>query len=157
MQSELPTLALRRTENTIRQLVNDMRTVADARCLDHGIGGGTTANSAAVLLPLIGVEMVAARTRSTGESRDDSIRRVFNEIGDFTGDDRYGRVGFALFVLARNGLAHGFYPNGSQLANGPKVVVALHFWIDAKTQRSVCVDAMGPREKSKHITRHELL
>jgi hypothetical protein len=93
VESQLPTLPLRRTENTIRQLVNDMRTVAEARCLNHGIGGGTTANSAAVLLPLIGVEMVAARTRSIGESKDDSIRRVFSEIGDLAGDDRYGRVG----------------------------------------------------------------
>jgi hypothetical protein len=29
--SELPTLPLRRVENTMRQLLNDMRTVADLR------------------------------------------------------------------------------------------------------------------------------
>ena len=155
MESELPTVPLRRTENTIRHVLNDMRTVVEARCIEHGVGGGTTSNSAAVLLPLIGVEIIAGRTRGTSESNDTSIRRVFNEIADFTSYDRYAKVGFALFKLARHGLAHGFYPNDGQLANGPKAVVALHFWLDER-QRSFCIDAMGPRAQSKHLTRKEL-
>lgn len=155
MESQLPTLPLRQTENTLRQVVNDTRTVAEARCVEHGIGEGTTANSAAVLLPLIATEMIAGRTRVAGESKEASIRRVFKELADFTGYDRYTKVGYALFVLARHGLAHGFYPNDGQLANGPKVVVGLHFWLDER-QRSFCIDKMGPRADSKHLTRKEL-
>jgi hypothetical protein len=98
--SNLPTLPLRRVENSIDQLTNDMRTVAEARCRHHGAGGGTTANSAAVLLPLIGVEIVAQRTNDN-ETKDVSIRRVFREIGDLAGYDAYGRLGFPLFKLCR--------------------------------------------------------
>jgi hypothetical protein len=153
--SELPTRPLRRVENTIQQLLNDMRTVVEARCRLHGTGGGTTANSAAALLPCIGVEIVAQRTR-TEESRDDSIRRVFREIAELTGYERYERVGFALFKLCRNGLAHGFYPNDVQLANGPKGGVAVTFWIDAETQRSFCVDEVGERAESGHLAHWSL-
>lgn len=155
MESQLPTLPLRQTENTLRHVMNDMRTVAEARCVEHGVGGGTSPNSAAVLLPLIGMEMVASRTRAAGESKEASIRRAFKEIADFTGHDRYSKVGYALFVLARHGIAHGFYPNDAQLANGPKVVVGLHFWLDER-HRSFCIDKMGPRPESKHLTRKEL-
>ena len=153
--SELPTRPLRRVENTIQQLLNDMRTVVEARCRLHGSAGGTTANSAAALLPCIGVEMVAQRT-TTEESRDESIRRVFREVGELTGYERYGRVGFALFKLCRNGLAHGFYPNDVELANGPKGGVAVTFWIDAETQRSFCVEEVGGRAESGHLAHWNL-
>lgn len=153
--STLPTLALRRVENTIRQLLNDMRTVVEARCRFHGARGGTTANSAAALLPCIGVEMVAQRT-NRHESKDESIRRVFHEIAELTGYDRYDRVGFALFKLCRNGLAHGFYPNDVQLANGPKGGVAVTFWIDGETRRSFCVDEVGDPAASQHLVHWNL-
>jgi hypothetical protein len=94
--------------------------------------------------------MIAQRT-DVGETKDESIRRVFREIGSLTGYDRHGKVGFALFKLCRNGLAHGFYPNDVQLANGPKGGVAVTFWIDADTQRSICVDRIGERATSEHL------
>jgi hypothetical protein len=133
-----------------------MRTVAEARCVHHGSDSGTTANSAAVLLPCIGVEIVAVRTRAAAESPEDSIRRVFHELADHVGYGRYKTVGFPLFILARHGLAHGFYPNDVEIANGPKASLKLHFWVDAETHRSVCVDELGPTAASKHLTRHEL-
>ena len=154
--STLSTLPLRRVENTIRQLLNDMRTVVETRCRFHGVGGGTTANSAAGLLPCIGVEIVADRTRQSGETTYDSIRRVFEKIGDLCQYDRYAKVGFPFWVLSRHGLAHGFYPNGVQLANGPRAAVALTFWIEASTHRSFCVDEMGGHLESKHLTRRSL-
>src|ERR1051325_1647127 len=148
--SELSSLPCRRVENTLRQLLNDMRTVAEARCMKHGIDGGTTANSAAALLPLIGIEIVAQRT-NRGESKDQSIRRAFAELADVVGFDRYKRVGFALFKLCRNGLAHGFYPNDVQLSNGPRGGILISFWIDANTQRSVCVGDVKSSDESGHL------
>ena len=103
--STLPSLPLRAVENVLRQLLNDMRTVTEARCSRHGAGGGTTANSAAGLLPCIGVEIIATRTQ-TGTNRDDSVRRVFSEIATLVGYQPYATLGFPLFKMLRNGLAH---------------------------------------------------
>jgi hypothetical protein len=139
-------------ENTVLQLLNDMRTVVEARCRIHGIGGGTTANAAAALLPCIGMEMVAERTRRADESKDDSIRRVFRELAQLTQYPTYATVGFAFFKLCRNGLAHGFFPNDVQLANGPKGGVMVSFWIDEGTQRSICVNEVSGPAESGHLT-----
>jgi hypothetical protein len=151
MASELATLTLRRVDNTIRQLLNDMNTVTEARCRFHGTGGGTTANSASVLLPLIGIEIVAQRTRADSESFDESLRRVLREIADVVGYRPYSTVGFAMFKLCRNGLAHGFYPNDAQPLNGDGVGVIVSFWVDHVSQRSVCVREVGPHAESDHL------
>lgn len=146
-----PSLPLRRVTHTIEQLLDEMRTVTEARCRKHGTGGGTTANWAAALLACIGIEMVATRTR-TIETQDEGIRRVWKEVADSVGYEPYRTVGFALFKLCRNGIAHGFYPNEVQLANGPLGGMMVVFWIDGKTQRSVCVDEVGCQAESGHLT-----
>lgn len=151
-ESTLPTLPLRRVENSLRMLLNDMHTVVEARCLEHGVGGGTVANAAAGLLPLIAVEIIARRTSAAGESDDDGIRRVMNEIASFTGYRPYGKVGFALFKLFRNGVAHGFLPGAVETANSPKGTATLTFWLDGATARSICVGSIGERLASGHLT-----
>ena len=152
MPSTLPTLPLRGVENTLRQLLNDIKTVVEARCHIHGAGGGTTANSAAALLPLIAMDMLATRT-SSNETRDDAFRRVFRELAAHTRYRPYETIGYALFKMLRHGLAHQFWSNEFKLANGPKCVFVTNFWIDANTQRSVCVYEIGDRADSKHLVR----
>ena len=102
----------------------------------------------------IAIEVIAQRTNKS-ESKDDSIRRVFGEVADLTGYDRYRKVGFAFFKLTRNGLAHGFYPNDVELANGPRGGILLSFWIDAATQRSICIEAVGERSASGHLVNRQ--
>lgn len=121
--------------------------------MTHGVGGGTTANSATTLLPFIGIEMVASRTVLAGESRDDSLRRVFAEIAELTGYRPYLELGFSLFKMTRHGLAHRFWPNEVELPNGPKCTFSATFWIDHRTQRSVCIDEIGPYVESDHLVR----
>ena len=149
--SDLPTQPLRGVDNAIRSLLNEMHLVVEARCKHHGVSGvGDSANAAALLLPLIGVEMVAERTRTT-ETKDASIRRVFGEIAGLVPYDSYGRLGFALFKLGRNGLAHGFYPNAVEAANGPKAGIAPMFLLET-TGHTVCVEAIGSRVEQGHLT-----
>jgi len=150
--SSLPTTRLRAVDNSVLMLLNDMATVTEARCLQHGVGGGPTANSAAALLPCIGIEMVAQRTRPAAEtSNDEAIRRVFREVAGVTGYPAYGTTGFPIFKMIRNGLAHGFYPNSLELANGLESSATVHFWLDGHTGRSICVDTLGERVASKHL------
>lgn len=153
--STLPTATLRGVENTVQQLLNDMRTIAEARCRTHGTSYGTTANAAAVLLPCIAVEFIATRTRS-GESKEEALRRTFRDLAAAVGYGRYETVGFPFYSLVRRGLAHGFYPGHVQLANGPKAHVGLSFWIDAESQRSFCVDEVGGHAESRHLVHNVL-
>jgi hypothetical protein len=149
--STLPSLPLRAVENVLRQLLNDMRTVVEARCRHHGTGSGTSANSAAGLLPCIGIEIIASRTQ-TGPRRDDSVRRVFNEIAELVGYEPYNKLGFPLFKMLRNGLAHGFWPNEVELPDGVSCTFSMIFWAD-ETARSICVDEVAGHAESNHLTR----
>jgi len=150
--SSLPTLPLRRTENTLRQLLNDAKTVTEARCQVHGFGGGTTANSASVLLSLIALEIIAQRSAEADQGLDGALRKVFRDLADHVGYPPYAKVGFAVFKLCRNGLAHGFYPNEVLPTNGDGIGVVQTFWIDGESHRSVCVDAMAGNAESGHLS-----
>jgi len=68
-----------------------MRTVVEARCIHHGVGGGTAANSAAGLLPCIGVEIIASRTATTLTCRDDVRVGARRENFHFALETREGR------------------------------------------------------------------
>lgn len=149
--SSLPTTTLRAVENVVNQLRNDMRTVAESRCRIHGCDGGTTANSASTLLPCIGIEIVAMRSRAPGESRDGAIRRAYQELAHASGYQAYRTIGFPLHKALRNGLAHAFWPNEIPSLNGPNVFITPNFWLDAETQRSVCIDEIGPPLQSRHL------
>jgi len=85
--------------------------------------------------------------RTNRNRKDQSVRRVFGEVAQSAAYDQYAKVGFAFFKLCRNGLAHGFYPNDVQLANGPKGGVAVTFWLEVNTQRSICADEIGPQSR----------
>lgn len=147
--STLPSLTLRGVENTLRQLINDLRTTAEARCHRHGVDGGTVATTAVGLLACIGIEMVAQRA-FTG-TKDDRIRAVFKEIATQSGCASYETFGFAVFKLVRNGVAHGFWPLEVTLPGGQKTTATLHYWIDATSHRSVCIDEIGPPAESEHF------
>ncbi|MDP2318224.1 MAG: hypothetical protein Q8O42_02640 [Acidobacteriota bacterium] len=151
MPSTLPTLALRGVENTLRHLQNDLLTVTEARCVKHGAGGGTAANSTIGLLALVGVEMIASRTNN-GEERDDAIRRVFAEIASMTGYTPYKSLGLPIFKLVRHGLAHRFWPNDVQLPNTGKASFTMSVWADAYTHRTVCINDVGDRADSQHFS-----
>lgn len=147
--SSLPTPRLRAVENSLRMLLNDMNTVVEARCAIHGVGGGTTANATAGLLPCIGIEIIAQREGSG--SIDTNLRDAFVQIARVTSYSPYSRVGFPVFKILRNGLAHGFYPNEAPSINGPSVTAIPTFWVDQHTGRSICVREIGPRLESGHL------
>ena len=148
--SVLPSERLRGVENSFRQLLNDMHTVAEARCHVHGVGGGTAANSAAGLLPLIAVEMLAHRTKTSGQT-DSNVRRVFGKIADLTGYEPYRTVGFPFFNLARNGIAHGFYPNTVVSEEGTSYTATVAYLVDPVTQRTACVCEVPDRRRCQHL------
>ena len=152
MPSDLPDLQLRRAQNLLEMLRNDMRSVVEARCGEHGSKHGTTPNMVIALLPLIGVEMVAQfSTDASVEHKNDAIRRVFAEVALFSGVAAYSTLGYFLFFAYRHGIAHGFYPGQLEL-NGVTIETTPVAYVDASDLRTTpCIDTLPRASLPPHL------
>lgn len=97
------------TGTLFAMLENDMRTVVEARCAEHGIKGSGP-NFTAILLCLIACEVAALLSTDRGLSKRAAIRSFLSRVGELANDERYAPLAGPLFGFFRHGIAHTFLP-----------------------------------------------
>jgi hypothetical protein len=114
--------------------LNDLETVIEARCPDHG-GQGTAPNLTAVILCLAACEVLADLDGDPTLRRGTKDRRraFFRTLAELVGDSRYGELGEILFVVFRHGIAHTFLPKLTEEVGGSVA------WILRPDGRSQCI------------------
>lgn len=127
MSSPLPADAIAWTRDAfLPALRNDIVTVAEAHCSDHGSPGAGAAFTAG-LICCVSCEVLADLTAPPRVQRSADRRRDFyRRLGDVAKDPRYGALGELVHRTFRDGIAHTFLPKligdvstGTFWFNGP--------------------------------------
>lgn len=114
-------------------LRNDLRTIIECRCAEHGRAGGGP-NFMAVLACLLACEAVGRLVAHEALKGFDRTRDFIRQVGEAAGDPRYAEVAGPLFAFFRHGIGHTFRPKHHQGVTG---AVA---WAAKPGGTSECVD-----------------
>jgi hypothetical protein len=132
-------------QNILPMWVNDLTTVIEARCPEHG-KPGHSANFTATLMCLIACESLADLLAPSTISNAYQCRRWFwTELSGRTGDSRYAILGEPMFVWFRHGIGHRFLPKSSDGMAGGAM-----YRIDAE-ERSACALKLFENEHQKEL------